>query len=83
MKSQVYHGYDTDGYGGSDAMYLVNSNGHSDGASPNSSSQFSTDGRELISRTQKQHTTQNVRFFYTKHLLLPFRIIDSVAMFVF
>ncbi len=47
-----------------------NSNGHhSDGASPGSS-QLSVDGGRdstLITRTQKQHVTQNVSFLLTKY----------------
>jgi hypothetical protein len=56
--SQKSHGSSSGG------GYNIHSNGHSEGVSPNSS-QLSMDGREstLITRTQKQHVTHNVRLF--------------------
>ena len=49
------------GGGGHYHPHAASNGHHSDGASP-SSSQLSVDGREstLITRTQKQHVTQNV-----------------------
>ena len=40
-------------------QYQIHSNGHSDGVSPNSS-QLSMEGT-MVTRTQKQHVTHNVR----------------------
>ena len=46
-------------------QYQIHSNGHSDGVSPNSS-QLSMEGAQgtLLTRTQKQHVTHNVRIMF-------------------
>jgi hypothetical protein len=56
---------DPGGGGGGYHPHAASNGHHSDGASPGSS-QLSVDGREstLITRTQKQHVTQNVSTQY-------------------